>query len=58
MKLTSFNNSPRPSDALVDTAATRHFLQIAALLLCTHIENTDGPAVAVTNGEIITPQHK
>ena len=43
------------NNALLDSAATNHYLQRNATPYCTEIKPTDGPIVSVANGNTITP---
>ena len=45
----------QPYAALIDSAATHHYLEGKVLPHCTHICAAQGPKVTVTNGGTISP---
>ena len=45
-------------DALLDSAATNHFLQSNILPIFSEVKEATGPEVAVENGETITPGYQ
>ena len=51
-------SKPIPYAAIVNSAATHHYLEGEALTHCTDIRAAQGPTVTVANGGKITPTHQ
>ena len=52
------NTNKSSNNGIPDTAATRHYITEATLPICNNVENTEGPYVAVADGQVLAPTKK